>query len=124
VQWKSYQEVNAEVEGFYGEWQREKEDLLDSIRLLHHQMQLKNMVIDAFIPPEELQKVRRAPWGAGRELALQRTCCAPIPGGGRSGVCRRAMGCTGSCVLLLLHAVVLHRGLQAPDAMAKSAYAL
>ena len=69
LQWKSYQEVNAEVEGFYGEWQREKEDLLDSLRLLHHQMQLKNMVIDAFIPAEELQKVQPAP-GQGRGLRM------------------------------------------------------
>lgn len=42
----------------YAEFQREKEDLLESIRMLQDQMQLKDMVIEAFIPPEETQKVR------------------------------------------------------------------
>jgi hypothetical protein len=33
--------VNAEVEDMYKEFQREKEDLLESIRMLQDQMQLK-----------------------------------------------------------------------------------
>lgn len=67
--WRKFQEVNAEVDDLYAEFQREKEDLLDSIRLLHHQMQLKNMVIEAFIPSEEVQKVmRRAHWDEEREV--------------------------------------------------------
>ena len=33
--------------------------MLESIRMLQDQMQLKDMVIDAFMPPEEVQKVRR-----------------------------------------------------------------
>lgn len=37
---------------------RPQEDLLESIRMLQDQMQLKDMVIEAFIPPEEVQKVR------------------------------------------------------------------
>ena len=41
----------------YAEFQREKEDLLESIRMLQDQMQLKDMVIEAFVPPEETQKV-------------------------------------------------------------------
>jgi hypothetical protein len=45
----------------YTEFQREKEDLLESIRMLQDQMQLKDMVIEAFIPPEEVQKVRLRP---------------------------------------------------------------
>ncbi len=44
----------------YKEFQREKEDLLASVRMLQDQMQLKDMVIEAFIPPEEVQKVRKA----------------------------------------------------------------
>jgi kinesin family protein 3/17 len=34
-------QVNAEVEDMYKEFQREKEDLLESIRMLQDQMQLK-----------------------------------------------------------------------------------
>mmetsp|Transcript_40494 Transcript_40494/g.89986 ORF Transcript_40494/g.89986 Transcript_40494/m.89986 type:complete len:782 (-) Transcript_40494:415-2760(-) len=66
---KKFQEVNAEVEDMYKEFQREKEDLLESIRMLQDQMQLKDMVIEAFIPPEEVQKVmRRAHWDDEREV--------------------------------------------------------
>ncbi|KAG1658518.1 hypothetical protein FOA52_009861 [Chlamydomonas sp. UWO 241] len=67
--WKKFQEVNSEVEDMYKEFQREKEDLLESIRMLQDQMQLKDMVIEAFIPPEEVQKVmRRAHWDDEREV--------------------------------------------------------
>ncbi|EFJ51094.1 kinesin-like protein [Volvox carteri f. nagariensis] len=67
--WKKFQEVNAEVEDMYKEFQREKEDLLESIRMLQDQMQLKDMVIEAFIPPEEVQKVmKRAHWDDEREV--------------------------------------------------------
>jgi len=67
--WKKFQEVNAEVDDMYKEFQREKEDLLESIRMLQDQMQLKDMVIEAFIPPEEVQKVmRRAHWDEEREV--------------------------------------------------------
>lgn len=51
----------------YTEFQREKEDLLESVRMLQDQMQLKDMVIEAFIPPEEVQKVGGRVWvGRGR----------------------------------------------------------
>ncbi|KAG2498997.1 hypothetical protein HYH03_003183 [Edaphochlamys debaryana] len=67
--WKKFQEVNAEVEDMYKEFQREKEDLLESIRMLQDQMQLKDMVIEAFVPPEEVQKVmKRAHWDDEREV--------------------------------------------------------
>jgi hypothetical protein len=44
------QSVDAEVQDLYREFQSEKEDLLDSIRLLGQQMLLKDAVISAFIP--------------------------------------------------------------------------
>ena len=52
----------------YAEFQREKEDLLESIRMLQDQMQLKDMVIEAFIPPEETQKVRM------KSMSIQDKC--------------------------------------------------
>ncbi|MEW5311561.1 MAG: hypothetical protein WDW38_003270 [Sanguina aurantia] len=67
--WKKFTEVNVEVEDVYKEFQREKEDLLSSVRMLQDQMQLKDMVIEAFIPPEEVQKVmKRAHWDDEREV--------------------------------------------------------
>jgi hypothetical protein len=44
------QSVDAEVQDLYREFQSEKENLLDSIRLLGQQMLLKDAVISAFIP--------------------------------------------------------------------------
>ena len=44
------QEVDQEVNDLYAEFQMEKEDLLDSIRVLQQQMLLKDAVIAAFIP--------------------------------------------------------------------------
>ena len=55
------EQVNQEVDDMYAEFQREKEDLLESIRMVQDQMQLKDMVIEAIIPPEETQKVRMGP---------------------------------------------------------------
>lgn len=46
----SVQEVDGEVQSLYREFQAEKEDLLDSIRLLGHQVLLKDAIIAAFIP--------------------------------------------------------------------------
>jgi kinesin family protein 3/17 len=46
------------VEDLYSEFQREKDDLLESVRFLQKQMGLKDAVIGAFIPPEEVQKAR------------------------------------------------------------------
>jgi len=66
--WGRYKEVQQEVEDLNAELQREREDMLDSIRMLTHQMALKNLVIEAFIPDEEAQKVaRRATWDAEAE---------------------------------------------------------
>ena len=39
------------------EFQREKEELLDSIRLLSQQLKLKELVIDSFVPPEDAKKI-------------------------------------------------------------------
>lgn len=67
-------ELDAEVEGLYSEFQREKDDLLESIRFLNKQMLLKDTVIEAFIPAEEVQKVSR-----GRDRCLSRACACCTP---------------------------------------------
>ncbi|WIA12242.1 hypothetical protein OEZ85_012308 [Tetradesmus obliquus] len=67
--WKRYQSVDAEVQDLYREFQAEKEDLLDSIRLLGQQMLLKDAVISAFIPQEEVDQVlQRAHWDDEAEI--------------------------------------------------------
>lgn len=61
--WTKYQETKAEVQDLQEEFQREREILLDDIRQLTREMKLKNLIIDSFIPPEELEKIhRRSMW--------------------------------------------------------------
>jgi chromosome segregation ATPase len=57
-----YQTAKQDLDEHAQTVQREKEDMLDSIRLLKQQLKLKNTVIDAFIPPEvRLYKFSEAP---------------------------------------------------------------
>lgn len=44
------QEVDAEVADLYREFQGEREELLDGLRLLGQQLALRDAVIDAFVP--------------------------------------------------------------------------
>ena len=65
---KQYQTVRAELQEVNEELQHEREDLHDSIRQLSHQMKLKNTIIDAFIPSDDVQKImRRANWDEASE---------------------------------------------------------
>ena len=60
---KQYQTIKADLQEINEELQHEREDLHDSIRQLSHQMKLKNTIIDAFIPSDDVQKImRRANW--------------------------------------------------------------
>jgi len=72
--WGKFKAVQQEVAEINEELQREREDMLDSIRMLTQQMALKNLVIEAFIPDEEAQKVaRRATWDEeGEAWVLER----------------------------------------------------
>lgn len=56
-------EAKAEVRDVQSEWQREKEDMLDSVRDLTNQLKLKLMIINNFIPKDEaLRLEQRAVW--------------------------------------------------------------
>lgn len=56
--WAKYTEAKGELDGAWGEWAGEKEEMLDSVRMLQQQLTLKDLVIQAFVPPEDVQKVR------------------------------------------------------------------
>lgn len=76
--WVNYGESKGELDGAWGEWAAEKEDMLDSVRMLQQQLTLKDLVIQAFVPPEDVQKVHRLP------LSLHTACCThdsamPLP---------------------------------------------
>ena len=58
-----FRAAKSEVEDLQAEQQQEKEDLLHTVRELTRQLNLQNMVIDAFVPPAELTKLeKRAVW--------------------------------------------------------------
>lgn len=55
--WVKYTKAQGELDGAWGEWAGEKEEMLDSVRMLQQQLTLKDLVIQAFVPPEDVQKV-------------------------------------------------------------------
>ena len=55
--WTKYSEAKGELDGAWGEWAGEKEEMLDSVRMLQQQLLLKDLVIQAFIPPQDVHKV-------------------------------------------------------------------
>ena len=66
-----YKSVKNELEEVAHNFQIEKEELLESIRFLNRQLQLKNKIISSFIPIEETKKVmKRAQWDDEREAWL------------------------------------------------------
>ena len=61
--WAKFKAAQAEIDDLQMEQQQEKEDLLHTVRELTRQVQLQNMVIEAFVPNEEVTKLeRRALW--------------------------------------------------------------
>jgi len=61
--WNKYQAANREVQDLQEEFQREREDMLDTIRQLTRQLKLKDLMINNFVAPEESKKIeRRSKW--------------------------------------------------------------
>jgi Kinesin-like protein len=50
--WKKYQYAKADIDDLNREFQLERTDLLETIRVLNKQMKLKDLIIDSFIPPK------------------------------------------------------------------------
>ena len=61
--WTKFQVAQAEVNDLQGEFQREREDMVDTIRVLTRQLKLKSLSASQFIPAEELDFLeKRAVW--------------------------------------------------------------
>ena len=58
--WAKFRAAQSEVQDLQVEQQQEKEDLLQTVRELTRQLQLQNLVIESFIPPEEARPKLRA----------------------------------------------------------------
>lgn len=59
--WNKLQGAQAEIRDLSEEFQKEREDMLDTIRELTKQLKLKQMILDSFILPQEVEKVRTPP---------------------------------------------------------------
>ena len=63
--WAKFRAAQAEIDDIQVEQQQEKHDLLHTVRELTRQVQLQNLVIESFVPPEEVAKLElRAVWDA------------------------------------------------------------
>ena len=61
--WDKIKESKSEIEDINEEFQRERTDLLDTIRDLTKQLKLMILTVNHFIPPEELARIeRRSAW--------------------------------------------------------------
>jgi len=61
--WSKFRAARVEIEDLKEEFAQEKEDLLHSVRELTRQVQLQNLVIESFVPTEEVSKLeKRAVW--------------------------------------------------------------
>ena len=61
--WESLQSANRELQGINEDFDRERNDMYDTIYELTNQLKLKNMIIDYMIPPEEFRKYEKiAEW--------------------------------------------------------------
>ncbi|PRP79280.1 kinesin-II 95 kDa subunit [Planoprotostelium fungivorum] len=66
--WTKFEESKNEIRDQNREFATEREDLLDNIRELTVQLKLKNLMIDSFIPEEEVKSIeQRAEWNEEME---------------------------------------------------------
>lgn len=77
--WAKYGESKGELDGAWGEWAAEKEDMLDSVRMLQQQLTLKDLVIQAFVPPEDVQKVHQLPSSVHTACCTCDSLLMPLP---------------------------------------------
>ena len=54
---EAYQRCVVDLKDLDLEFERERENLLDTVRALTRQIKLKNLVLDSYVPPDELRKM-------------------------------------------------------------------
>lgn len=55
--WAKFRSAQSEIDDLQVEQQQEKHDLLHTVRELTRQVQLQNLVIESFVPQEEVVKL-------------------------------------------------------------------
>ncbi len=61
--WNKLQGAQQEIRDLSEEFQKEREDMLDTIRELNKQLKLKQLLLEAFVPLQDIERVSapRAP---------------------------------------------------------------
>ena len=91
-----YKAVKNELEEVACDFQSEKEELLESVRFLNRQLQLKNKIISSFIPVEETKKVmKRAQWDEEKDAWLLERL-TPVDSDAAGGGLRRPQSASGA----------------------------
>lgn len=57
--WKEFQDSNGEYNNVKDDFDRERNDMYDTIYELSNQLKLKNLIIDNFIPRDEYKKMEK-----------------------------------------------------------------
>ena len=66
--WNKFQGAKREISDMSEEFGREREDMLDTIRDLTRQLKLKDLILDNFVPPDEVDQLHhRANWNEKEE---------------------------------------------------------
>lgn len=93
-----YKAVKSELEEVAYDFQQEKGELLESVRFLNRQLQLKNKIISSFIPVEETKKVmKRAQWDEEKDAWLLERLSDSQGGGDAAGAqLRRPQSASGA----------------------------
>lgn len=61
--WKKYEDVQVEANSIQDDFDRERNDMFDTVYELTNQLKLKNMIIENFIPSEEFKRIEKmADW--------------------------------------------------------------
>jgi len=69
--WTKFQQAEQELKDMREEFAQDKEDLLDNLRNADRQLKLKNLVLQNFVPIEEMQRMEaRAVWNDEEETWL------------------------------------------------------
>ena len=61
--WNKYQSAQQEIRDLSEEFQKEREDMLDTIRELNKTLKLKQLLLDSFVPVQDIERLEsRAVW--------------------------------------------------------------
>jgi hypothetical protein len=74
--WHKLQGAQQEIQDLKEEFQKEREDMLDTIRELNKQLKLKQLLLEAFVPLQDIERVSVVQW---RRFSFVLSCASFLP---------------------------------------------